>query len=141
MNNESLYSEPDITTKLSPRSFDETLTEFTELLAKNGLTLFAMIDQAEAAREAGLSLRPTVLVVFGDPAAGTPVMEASPLSALDLPLKVLVWQDGDLTYVSYLSPGALAARYQLDGGLAKNLEGIDRLTDVLVSVDQGSSPN
>jgi uncharacterized protein (DUF302 family) len=139
MMNDSLHSGPDISTKMSPRSVSETVTRLTELLTKNGLTLFAVIDQAEAARKSGLSLRPTILVVFGDPAAGTPVMEAEPLSALDLPLKVLVWQDGELTKVSYLSPGALADRYRLNDGLAEKLAGIDRLTDVLISQDQGSA--
>ena len=61
----------------------------------------------------GLALRPTTLLLFGSPAAGTPVMVAAPLAALDLPLKVLVWADGAQTKVSYLAPAALAARYDL----------------------------
>ena len=83
----------DIVTKLSPRPVAATVARFTELLAGKGVKVFAVIDQAAAAREAGLDLRETVLVIFGSPAAGTPVMAAAPLSALDLPLKIVVWDD------------------------------------------------
>ena len=62
---------------------------------------FGVIDQREEARRAGLDLRPTTLVLFGNPASGTPLMQSAPLSALDLPLKLLVWHDGDETRVSY----------------------------------------
>ena len=77
-------------------------------------------DRASAAeaRQVGLTLRETVLVIFGSPAAGTPVMAASPLSALDLPLKVLIWSDGGQTKVSSDSPAALAARHRLAQELA-----------------------
>jgi uncharacterized protein (DUF302 family) len=92
-----------------------------------------VIDQAAEAREVGLQLRDTTLVVFGSPAAGTPVMQAVPLAALDLPLKVLVWADGNETKVSYLAPSALAARHGLPADLAQNLAGIDGLTDALVA--------
>ena len=92
-----------------------------------------MIDQRGEARLVGLELRDTVLVIFGNPAAGTPVMEASPLAALDLPLKVLIWSDEGQTKVSYVSPDALAARHGLSPELAANLRGIDQLTDALVA--------
>lgn len=134
MPEDDIRSEVNITTKVSPQSVPDTVARLRELLAAKGLTIFAVIDQAEAAQKSGLSLRPTTLVLFGDPAAGTPVMDAKPLSALDLPLKILVWLDGKTTNVTYLSPSALAARYQLDDGLAKNLAGIDPLTDALVSL-------
>ena len=81
----------------------------------------------------GLELRETTLVLFGSPAAGTPVMVASPLSALDLPLKILVWADGPETKVSYVSPQALASRYRLAPELAGNLAAINALTDALVA--------
>jgi uncharacterized protein (DUF302 family) len=103
----------EVITKLSPRSVAETVARLTGLLDARGVKLFAVIDQAAEARAAGLTLRETVLVIFGNPAAGTPVMDASPLAALDLPLKVLVWADGPRVKVSYYSPAALAARYQL----------------------------
>ena len=72
-------------------------------------------------------------MLFGSPAAGTPVMAAAPLAALDLPLKVLVWADEGQTRVSYYSPAAIAARYQLSADLAGNLAGIDALADALVA--------
>ena len=92
-----------------------------------------MIDQSAEARQAGLSLRDTTLVIFGNPAAGTPVMVAAPLAALDLPLKVVVWDDDGQTKVSYYSPDALAARHHLGGGLAGNLAAVNVLTDALIA--------
>jgi uncharacterized protein (DUF302 family) len=125
-------SEPGVVTKVSPRSAADTVARLTDLLAEKGLKLFAVIDQRAEARAAGLDLRDTVLVIFGSPAAGTPVMDAAPLSALDLPLKVLIWDDAGQTKVSYYSPAALAARYQLGPELAARLAGADPLTDALV---------
>jgi len=125
--------EPGIVTKLSPRSVTGTVSRLTDMVAARGMKLFAVIDQSEEARQAGLELRETTLVLFGSPAGGTPVMVASPLAALDLPLKVVVWADGAQAKVSYLSPGALAARYQLSAELAGRLAGIDPLTDALVA--------
>ena len=122
-----------ITTKTSPLSFEDTVRKLTELITGRGMKIFAVIDQAAEARSAGLALRPTTLVLFGNPAAGTPVMEAAPLAALDLPLKVLVWADGDRSNVSYVAPEALSARYSLEDALAANLAGIEPLTDALVS--------
>src|SRR6266536_5051635 len=78
-----------------------------DLIAAKGMKTFAVIDQAAEARKAGQQLRDTTLVIFGSPAAGTPVMAASPLAALDLPLKVLVWADDGQTNVTYYAPGAL----------------------------------
>ena len=123
----------DVVTKLSPRPVAETVARFTELLAGKGVKVFAVIDQAAAAKDAGLDLRETVLVIFGNPAAGTPVMAASPLSALDLPLKIVVWDDAGQTKVSYVTPAAIAARYDLPDGLAANLAAINPLTDALVA--------
>jgi uncharacterized protein (DUF302 family) len=121
------------TTKVSPRSVTETVSRLTGILSAKGLKVFAVIDQAAEARQAGLELRETVLVVFGNPAAGTPVMAAAPLSALDLPLKVLIWADGGQTKVSYFGPAALAARYDLSPELAAHLAAIDPLTDALIA--------
>jgi uncharacterized protein (DUF302 family) len=136
--------ESEVVTKLSSRSVAETASLFTNLLVSKGLKIFAVIDQGAEARQAGFELRETILVIFGSPAAGTPVMVASPLSALDLPLKVLVWSDdaggsggtggsSGQTKVSYVSPAALASRHHLSTEVAANLRGIDALTDELVS--------
>jgi uncharacterized protein (DUF302 family) len=121
-----------VVTKPSPRSHADTVTRLTELVHAKGMRLFAMIDQSAEARRVGLELRNTTMVIFGSPAAGTPVMAASPLAALDLPLRVVVWDDGSQTKVSYVDPDVLAARYGLSPSLASNLAGIDVLTDALV---------
>lgn len=82
----------DTVTKHSARSLSDTVARLTELIAGKGLRLFAVIDQAAEARNVGLQLRETTMVIFGSPAAGTPVMAAVPMAALDLPRKVLVQQ-------------------------------------------------
>lgn len=121
----------EIVTKLSPRTVKETTSRLVEILRSRGIRIFDVIDQSMEARDAGLELRETTLVIFGSPSAGTPVMVASPLMALDLPLKVLIWADGTQTKVSYYSPRALAARHGLEDRLAANLDAIDGLTDAL----------
>jgi uncharacterized protein (DUF302 family) len=126
-------TETDVITKLSHLSVTDTVAKFTGMISARGMKLFAVIDQAAEARQVGLSLRETVLVIFGSPAAGTPVMAASPLSALDLPLKVLVWSDDGQTKVSYYTPSALAAQHHLGPELVSNLAGINGLTDALVA--------
>jgi uncharacterized protein (DUF302 family) len=95
------WTETEITTKISPRSVAETVSRLTGILAAKGLKVFAAIDQSAEASGAGLQLRETTLVLFGNPAAGTPVMVAAPSAALDLPLKVLIWADNGQTKVSY----------------------------------------
>jgi uncharacterized protein (DUF302 family) len=127
-------TEAGIVSKLGPRPVAETVERLTALLSAKEIRLFAVIDQAAEARQAGLDLRDTVLVIFGSPAAGTPVMAARPLAAIDLPLKVLVWDDDGQTTVSYYSPATLAARHQLPAELATKLAAIDSLTDALVAL-------
>ena len=122
-----------VVTKVSPRSFADTVTRLTDLLAEKNVKVFDVIDQRAAAREAGLDLRDTTLVIFGSPAAGTPVMDAFPLSALDLPLKVLIWDDAGQTKVSYYAPATLAARHHLSADLAARLAAPDPITDALVA--------
>ncbi len=122
-----------ITTKPSPRSVPDTVSRLVELIEARGMKVFAVIDQTEEARRVGLNLRPTTLVAFGNPAAGTKVMDAVPLVAMDLPLKVLIWADGGQTKVSYVAPATLDSRYQLGPDLTGNLAGIDPLTDALVA--------
>ena len=85
MTDERMATEADVVTKLSPQSVPDTAAKLTAIISAKGMRLFAVIDQAAEAREAGLTLRETTLVMFGSPKAGTPVMAASPLSALDLP--------------------------------------------------------
>lgn len=141
MTEDTTWNETDAVTKLSPRSVVGTVSRLTGMVTAKGMKLFAVIDQSAEARTAGLELRDTTLVIFGSPAAGTPVMVASPLAALDLPLKVLVWDDAGQTKVAYYAPGALAARHHLSAGLAANLAGIDQLTDALVAPDAQQQRN
>jgi uncharacterized protein (DUF302 family) len=127
------WIETEITTKISPRSVTETTSRLTGILSAKGLKVFAVIDQSGEASAVGMKLRETTLVLFGNPAAGTPVMVAAPLSALDLPLKVLIWADDGQTKVTYYGPAALAARYDLNADLTAKLAAIDPLTDALVA--------
>ncbi len=126
-------AETDVVTKLSRESVAATVAELTSMITATGMRLFAVIDQAAEGRQAGLTLRETVLVIFGSPQAGTPVMTASPLAALDLPLKVLIWADEGQTKVSYYAPAALAASHHLTADLAASLAGVNALTDALVA--------
>ena len=121
-----------MTTKESPGSVEDTVSRLKEVLKSKGIKLFAVIDHSGEAEAAGLELRDTKVVIFGNPVAGTPVMAAAPLAALDLPLKVLVWADGDLTKVSYAEPAELAARYGLTDELAGRLAAIDAVTDAVI---------
>src|SRR5215471_11531539 len=126
-------NEPGVVTKLSSRSVADTVTRMVGILGAKGVKLFTVIDQSAEARQVGLQLRDTTLVIFGSPAAGTPVMAASPMAALDLPLKVLIWDDGGQAKVSYYAPAEIAARHRLPDDLAANLAGINALTDALVA--------
>jgi uncharacterized protein (DUF302 family) len=133
MTDAAVPDEAGIVTKLSPRPVSETVARLTGMVTARGMKVFAVIDQAAEARAAGLELRETTLVIFGNPAGGTPVMAAEPLAALDLPLKVLVWGEAGETRVSYYAPAALAGRHHLSADLAAKLAGIDPLTDALVA--------
>ncbi len=121
-----------IVTKHGARTVAETVEALVEIVRARELELFAVIDQRAAAAGVGLELRDTVLVLFGSPTTGTPIMDAVPLAALDLPLRVLIWRDGDRTAISYLSPHALARRYLLRPELAGPLAALDAITDALV---------
>jgi uncharacterized protein (DUF302 family) len=123
----------EVVTKKSPTSVDTTVERFLNILSSKNVKVFAVIDQRDEAKKVDLDLRETVLVIFGDPRAGTPVMEASPLTALDLPLKVLIWSDDGQTTISYESSTSLAARHHLGDDLASRLQGINPLTDALVA--------
>lgn len=99
---------------ISSHSVSGTVERLQSILQEKGIKVFACIDQAAEAAAVGLSLRPTVLVIFGDPRAGTPLMESYPALAIDLPLKAVVWQDSDgQVWLSYNSPDYLQGRHGL----------------------------
>jgi uncharacterized protein (DUF302 family) len=124
----------EVVTKVSRLPVNEAAEQFVDLLKEKAVKVFSVVDQAEEARRVGMELRATILIVFGNPVAGTPVMAAAPLSALDLPLRVLIWDDAGTTKVSYYAPESIAQRHRLPVELAGNLRAIDVLTDVLVAL-------
>jgi uncharacterized protein (DUF302 family) len=122
----------EIVTKRSPWSMADTVARLSAVVAARGMEVFAVIDHSAKAREVGLDLRDTKLVIFGSASAATPVIDAAPLAALDLPLRVVVWEDGYQTLVSYPAPAAVARRYGLEGDLAEALASIDALTSAVI---------
>ena len=118
---------------LSNHSVDQTVERLKGILLSKGVTLFALIDHSGEAERAGLFMRPTKLLIFGNPQAGTPVMVASPGAALDLPLKILVWERADGTvWVSYNDVGYFQHRHSLSPGLADNLAMVNTLAAMAV---------
>jgi uncharacterized protein (DUF302 family) len=121
-------SENGIVTIPTHRSVDQTVQKLEEILQAKGVKLFALIDHSGEAEKAGLKMPPAKLLVFGNPKAGTPLMIASPTSALDLPLKVLVWESGDgKTWLSYNAPAYLQARHALAADLIRNIAVVEAL--------------
>ncbi len=110
----------------SRRSVDETVARLREILAAKGVTLFALVDHSGEAAKAGMVMPPTKLLIFGSPKAGTPVMLAAPSIALDLPLKILVWQDeAGKVWISYNSVEYLRERHNVPTSLLPNLSAIE----------------
>jgi uncharacterized protein (DUF302 family) len=106
----------------------ETVQRLEEILVSKGVMLFAVIDHSGEAEKAGMHMRPTKLLIFGSPRAGTPLMIASPVSAIDLPLKVLVWEDADgRVWISYNSPQYLQRRHRFPEELMGNIAVIETL--------------
>jgi uncharacterized protein (DUF302 family) len=119
-----------IVTRPSPFSVEETLERLQEAIHSRNLTLFAHIDHSGEARRIGLKMQEAHVLIFGNPKAGTPLMIASPLLALDLPLKVLVWQSADdRVWVSSTSVAYLKVRYALPQELVGNITGVDALIE------------
>jgi uncharacterized protein (DUF302 family) len=100
--------------KESKYGYAETVARLSKAITDAGNTIFATIDQAKAAEGVGMKLRPTALIVFGNPKGGTPLMDAHALFALELPLKILVWDDGGMTFVAYTSMTDVARRYDIE---------------------------
>jgi uncharacterized protein (DUF302 family) len=101
--------------KRSRSSYSDTIARLSNEIVEAGNTIFATIDQSAAAAGAGLSLQPTSLIIFGNPKGGTPLMEAFPLIGLELPLKVLVWEEGGAVNVAYARMSEVAQRYGIAG--------------------------
>jgi uncharacterized protein (DUF302 family) len=119
-----------VISKPSRYSVSETLDRLEAVVKAKGLTVFARIDHSGEAEKAGLHMRPTQLLIFGSPKAGTPMMNAAPSLAIDLPLKALAWQDQDgKVWLSYNSPDYLKQRHHLKAEYTKSLAGVGALID------------
>jgi uncharacterized protein (DUF302 family) len=106
----------------SPYSVDETLKRLEAVLAERGVQVFALIDHSGEAEKVGMKMRPTKLLIFGNPKGGTPLMIAAPTLAIDLPLKALIWQDEQgKTRITYNQPEYLQARHGVPEELIKNI--------------------
>jgi uncharacterized protein (DUF302 family) len=111
-----------IINKPSKHSVDETLGKLQAILQVKGIAVFALIDHSGEAEKVGMKMRPTKLLIFGNPKGGTPLMLAAPSIAIDLPLKILIWQDDQgKVWVSYNSPEYLAERHGLPPNLTQNI--------------------
>jgi uncharacterized protein (DUF302 family)/uncharacterized membrane protein YidH (DUF202 family) len=114
--------------KPSNHSVDETVDKLKGILQSKGVTLFAVVDHSGEAEKAGMKMPPTKLLIFGNPKAGTPLMLASPSTAIDLPLKILVWEDAQgKVWVSYNSPAYLQERHNLPAELLPNIAVVETL--------------
>jgi uncharacterized protein (DUF302 family) len=107
---------------------DEIVTKLEQILKAKGVKLFALVDHSGEADKAGMHMPPTKLLIFGNPKAGTPLMLATPGIAIDLPLKILVWEDsGGKVWISYNSAAYLQARHNLPADLLPNIAVVDTL--------------
>jgi len=119
-----------IVTIPSHGSVDETVERLEAMLRAKGVTLFALVDHSGEAAKVGLKMPPTKLLIFGSPKAGTPLMLAAPSLAIDLPLKILVWEDAQQkAWVSYNSAEYLQKRHDLPAELVSNLAVVQALAE------------
>src|SRR5450432_4697454 len=118
----ALSKDAGIIDRPSYHSVDQTVEKLKGILAATGVSLFALIDHSGEAEKVGMKMPPTKLLIFGNPKAGTPLMVAAPSSAIDLPLKILVWQDREgQVWISYSSPQYLQERHGFPAELPTNI--------------------
>jgi uncharacterized protein (DUF302 family) len=112
----------------SSHSVDDTVAKLQTMLREKQVKLFAVIDHSGEAQQAGLEMHPTKVLIFGNPKGGTPLMVAAPSTAIDLPLKLLVWEDGEgKVWITYNSPQYLQERHQFPKELVVNIAVIEAL--------------
>jgi len=117
-----------IVDKLSHHSVVDTVDKLKGILLSKGVMLFAIVDHSGEAEKIGLKMRPTKLLIFGSPKAGTPLMQAAPSVAIDLPLKILVWEDEQSkVWVSFNSPAYLQQRHGIPPELLQNIAVVESL--------------
>ena len=120
------------TIKASRYSYSDTVAALTKSILAAGNTIFATIDQSAAAAAVGMTLRPTTLIVFGNPMGGTPLMDAFPLVALELPLKLLIWEEHGKVSVAYVPMSVVAAQYTV-AGMDARIAAVDQALDTLTN--------
>ena len=114
--------------KPSNHSVDETLSKLQNFLEAKGIAIFALVDHSGEAKKVGMQMPNTKLLIFGNPKGGTPLMLAAPSIAIDLPLKILIWEDYQgKAWVSYNSPEYLAERHELPQNLVQNIAFVETL--------------
>jgi uncharacterized protein (DUF302 family) len=117
-----------IINKSTDLSVQQALVKLQAILQAKGVTIFALIDHSGEAAKVGMEMRPTKLVIFGNPKGGTPLMLAAPSIAIDLPIKILIWEDGEgKVWLSYNSPEYLAERHNLPPNLLPNIAFVEAL--------------
>jgi len=117
-----------IVNRPSNHSVDRTVEKLKAILQAKGVALFALVDHSGEAGKVGMKMPPTKLLILGNPKAGTPLMLAAPSSAIDLPLKILVWEDGQgKVWISYNSLQYLQKRHGLPQDLMQNIAGVETL--------------
>jgi uncharacterized protein (DUF302 family) len=129
----STQSSDGVVTRPSSKSVPQTIDGLRRLMADRGFTVFNVIDHSGVAGRAGVQMPDSKLVMFGKPAVGAAVMVAAPLAALDIPLKVLVWEDRNgAVSVSYNAPGFLAGRHHLEGALRAPFDAVESIVEELL---------
>jgi uncharacterized protein (DUF302 family) len=112
----------------SNHSVEQTVTRLKGIPEAKGVTLFALVDHSREAQKVGMKMPPTKLLIFGSPKAGTPLMLAAPSIAIDLPLKILIWEDAHgKVWVTYNSPVYLQDRHGLPSDLLQNIAVVEAL--------------
>ncbi len=133
------HAEKLLVVKQSPHSVSKTLDRLTAVMQKKGITIFARVNHAAGAKKAGMDMKPTELLIFGNPKLGTPLMLAKREIGVDLPLKALAWQDdGGKVWLGYTTPAALKARHGVSGRdeIFKKMTGaLDKLTSVAIKAE------
>lgn len=126
----------DLVTKKSAHTVPQTLNRLEKALKEKGIVIFARIDHAAGAQKAGMRLRPTELLIFGNPKLGTPLMQSKQTIGIDLPLKVLAWEDQDgQVWLAYTDPASLADRY----GITDRAEVITKMKGALKKFTDGAT--
>lgn len=123
-----MASDGGMITKPSHSSVDKTVEKLVGLLAEKNIHLFSIVDHSGEAAKVGMAMRPTKLVIFGNPKGGTPLMQSAPTTALDLPLKILVWEDqSGKVWLTYNAPAYLQQRHGFAKDLLANIAGVELL--------------